>query len=243
MKKLTLMIALVALFASQAGKAGAATFSFPIDTARLAPGDSFNLYIRVVPQNEKIFTSKLAIDFPADILEAEPFVWAKNWIPLPVKGYDLIDNKAGKLVKTAGYPKGIGAPTAFGTMIFKAKTSGAGQITVSGDSLALNAAAVNSLKPPYPTIAVSVSAAKTNVRPPKKNIEQPTSPPVIVLPPPSPAPETVLPPKKTPLFDVSIKPAPVAKDLGAFILAVISALCIAAACFLAALYHTRRKNK
>lgn len=102
-----------------------------------APGQSFSMTISVDPATSKIYTSKVALSFPADILEVESFTLSSGWQALTQSGYDLVDNNGGNLIKTAGYTGGISNKTTFGVVKFRVKKVGVAKVSVSSSSSAL----------------------------------------------------------------------------------------------------------
>ncbi len=159
-------------------------------------GENINLGINISPKNEKIFTVQAAIIFPINLLEAGWFRWSDQWISLPAANRSLISNNTETIYLTAGYPGGIDQPAELGTITFKTKATGTGNIAIYPDSFALNSKNQNSLTAPYSNVFVSVLVPQTSTPTPTAAIE----PPVLS------APETqkiVFPP----LFDVQISPS------------------------------------
>jgi len=101
-------------------------------------GESFAISIIPDP-GEKIFTMKTNISYSPNLLELTSFEFTNNgWIPLSQPGYDKIDNNNGVLIKTAGYPGGLSSRTGFGTITFKALSSGDTTISFGEESMVLN---------------------------------------------------------------------------------------------------------
>ena len=124
--------------------ASAATFSFTPSTGSFAPGETFEVVVFVNPSaGEEITTAKLSAVFSASVLEIVSFSQASGWIPLTQPGYDLIDNSAGKLEKTGGFPLRVTESKIFGTLTLKAKSAGSATLSVAGDSLMLDVANAN----------------------------------------------------------------------------------------------------
>lgn len=98
------------------------------------PGQSFSVTIAVDPASSKVYTSKVALKYPADILEVESFSLSSGWQALTQSGYDLVDNNSGSLIKTAGYTGGIGSKTTFGVVKFRVKKVGVAKVSVTSAS-------------------------------------------------------------------------------------------------------------
>ncbi len=96
-------------------------------------GETFTVSISLNPQ-EKIYTAKVEINFPASNLEVVGFNFGPNAMPLSQSGYDLVDNNKGIIIKTAGYSGGIDNAQNFGSITFRAKKAGEGVISVSSNS-------------------------------------------------------------------------------------------------------------
>lgn len=101
-----------------------------------APGKQFSVSVYIDSQGTDNYVEKLKINYPADIIQVNSFSFDSTWIPLSQPGYDLIDNKSGTLVKSAGYPGGFSSPVPFGTISFLAKKEGSGKISVGEESIA-----------------------------------------------------------------------------------------------------------
>jgi hypothetical protein len=112
----------------------AASFSLSPSQSTLKPGQSFSVVVSVVPSSDKIYTSKVNLKYPAELLEVTSFSFASGWSPLSQPGYDTVDNTAGSLTKTAGYPGGLSSSKTFGTVTFKVKKEGNAKISVSSSS-------------------------------------------------------------------------------------------------------------
>ncbi len=105
-------------------------------------GDTFRANIVISPA-EKIYTVKAEVNYPADLLKVESFTFNSNWMPISQPGYDTIDNSAGLLIKTAGYPGGISAQAVLGTVTFRVLNSGEAAVKFTSESLVLNAVNTN----------------------------------------------------------------------------------------------------
>jgi hypothetical protein len=140
---------------SAALAAGISLSPAKIETAK---GKDFEVTIMVDPQSETIYTAKVELRFPAELVSAATFVPASGWLPLTQPGYDSLDNAGGLVIKTGGYAGGIGKPTAFGTVRFTSKTDGEGSLQVTANSLLYNAASENVFTGTPVPVSVLVSA-------------------------------------------------------------------------------------
>ena len=145
---------------------GATTISFSPTSIDVEPGESFNLTISLNPQGIRNYTVKTEVNYPADLLEAKSFNFSGGWMALSQSGYDLIDNTNGQLIKTAGYPGGIPTATTFGTITFSAKKAGQGTISLSGNSMALDADNQNILTSPLAQAPVKITSPVIPSAPP-----------------------------------------------------------------------------
>ena len=117
----------------------AATFSFSPSAGAFEPGETFSVVVYVNPSaGEEITTAQLSATFPASVLEVVSFTQADGWMPLVAPGSDLINNTAGKLIKTAGFPERVTASKQFGTIKLRAKNAGTATINTEGDSMLLD---------------------------------------------------------------------------------------------------------
>ena len=134
---------IIALFALPV-LANAATFTFSPASATLVPGQTLSVKVYAAPAaGEKIYTSKLASTFPANLASVISFTQASNWMSLVQPGYDALDNTNGSLIKTAGYAGGLTESKLFGTFVFKAKKAGVIKFNVTNDSLMLDQSNAN----------------------------------------------------------------------------------------------------
>ncbi len=138
MKKAIFSLAFIGLVLAAPALAATTMSVLPANVAVTA-GESFSVAVSVNPGGVKNYTVKLAMEYPADVLEATSFTFSSGWMALPQAGYDLIDNGSGTLIKTAGYPGGLSSAASFGTVVFRAKQTGSAAIEVTANSLALDA--------------------------------------------------------------------------------------------------------
>lgn len=119
----------------------AATITFTPAEISVTDGKQISVVISADAGDEKIVTVKVVLSYPADVLEPISFSFAPNVIPLAQPGYDQM--KDGTVIKTAGFPGGFTGMREFGTLILRAKQVGAAIVSVSNDSLLLNAQSAN----------------------------------------------------------------------------------------------------
>lgn len=137
-KKLFIALIIGGLLLAQLPVSASTSFSlYPLKIS-VKEGQTFRLAINVNPNNLKNYTVKASVNFPADLVSVSSWQFSSSWQPLSQSGYDLIDNKSGILIKTAGYPGGLSKATTLGTITFKAKKTGTGFISFTGASMALD---------------------------------------------------------------------------------------------------------
>lgn len=153
----------------------ATTISFSPTNINVSPGENFNLIISLNPQGIRNYTVKTEISYPTDLLEVKSFSFGSGWMALSQTGYDLIDNTNGQLIKTAGYPGGIPTVATFGTIAFSAKKAGSGTISLSSNSMALDAENQNILVSPLAEASVKIVAPVAPLTPPSISTS-PTTP-------------------------------------------------------------------
>ncbi len=122
------------IFFLGASNAFASSVVFSPTESTFIPGQSITLTISVDPATSKVYTSKIALKYPSDILEVESFSLSGGWQALTQSGYDLVDNNGGSLIKTAGYTGGISNKTTFGTVKFRVKKVGVAKVSVTSGS-------------------------------------------------------------------------------------------------------------
>jgi len=171
MKKLLFSLFVLAGIAFSLPTLAATTIILSPASVSVTAGQSFNVAVNVDPQAVRNYTVKVALSFPADLLEVDSFTFgASGWMAWNQPGYDLVDNTNGALIKTAGYPGGFSSAAAFGTVSFKAKAAGTAVIQTGSATLALDGASQN----------VFSGSSQTNVTIVAVN---PPIPPAQVLPP------------------------------------------------------------
>lgn len=131
---------LAALFGAlyPASVSAATSFSFSPTTVRVHEGQTVTVTLAADPAGTKNYTVKASITFPADLVSVSAWNFGSEWLPLKQPGYDSLDNAAGTMVRTAGFPNGFSDKTTFGTATFTVKKTGTGTITFAGEQLALD---------------------------------------------------------------------------------------------------------
>jgi hypothetical protein len=117
----------------------ATDFSFSPVKVNTIEGKDFAVLVKSNPSGLDNYTTKMVINYPADLLEVNSFIFGENWMPLVQPGYSLIDNANGVLIKTGGYPFGYSSVVNFGTISFHAKKPGSGIVKIGSDSISYDA--------------------------------------------------------------------------------------------------------
>lgn len=146
MKKIKFGLLTLLTLVFSASFVSASTFVLSPSESTFKPGQSFSLIVSVDPQGSKVYTSKMSLTFPADILEVESFTFSNGWQALSQSGYDLVDNKSGSLIKTAGFTGGLSSKTNFGVVNFRVKKEGSAKVVVSSSSALYDENSKNVLK-------------------------------------------------------------------------------------------------
>lgn len=114
--------------------ASAATFVVTPSSGSYNTGDTVTLNISVNPSGGTIYTAMMDTRFSSDTFEVVSFALNDALLPLRTNGYDALDNTNGVLTKTGGYTGGLTSTASFGTLVFRAKKSGAGTFTIADSS-------------------------------------------------------------------------------------------------------------
>lgn len=105
----------------------------------IKPEEEFSVKVYVDSSRiKKTCTFKLGLRFSPEQLQAGKWEFADGWLSVSRPGYDLIDNKTGLIIKTAGFPGCWTGKKLIGTMTFIAKTSSIGKIDISQKTYALD---------------------------------------------------------------------------------------------------------
>ncbi len=140
------------------GAAMAASVNLSPATVSVTPGKTFTVTVTAEPAGADVYTVRANVSFDPALVQVTGFALAPKWLALSMSGYDSIDNTNGMLIKTAGYPGGITAPTVFGTVTFTAKAAGTAHLSVTGQSMLLDENSKNTLSGTQGATQVTVSA-------------------------------------------------------------------------------------
>lgn len=162
----------------------AATISLTPTTISVKKGETVSLSVAVDPQSVKLGLVKVALSFPANLLEATAFTLASTdeWLTPPGAGNSVTDNTNGSLIKTAGYLGGFTTTKNFGTATFRAKADGVATVAVTASSVAYNAQNANALSGTQGSSAITVATPKAPVPAPVPT-PAPTTPKTITTQP------------------------------------------------------------
>ena len=117
--------------------ASAAAFVVSPTGGSYAVGNTITLNISVNPVGATIYTAMLDARFSPDTFEVMSFTLNDALFPLKQPSYDALDNTSGVLIKTGGFT-GITSTAPFGTVVLRAKSSGAGIFTIADSSKLLD---------------------------------------------------------------------------------------------------------
>jgi hypothetical protein len=169
MKKYFLVIAIFTLtFLMSSPLARASSVNLLPVSRSITAGETFQVKVMVDPLGEKIFTAKVVLTYPADLLKVVVFTFDEQWMPLNQTGLNQINNETGRLIKTGGYPAGLSAQTALGTVTFRALKTGEAVVTVGEDSMVLDSQSANNLIGKGNAVFSLKSAPQTQELQPKK---------------------------------------------------------------------------
>lgn len=150
-------------------------------TVTVAAGQTFTATITVSPGSGKIYTGKVILSYPSELVSVAGFNFTSGLLPLTQPGYDSGDTypqTTGTFIKTAGFTGGLSASKALGIVTFKALKSGTGTIAVMNGTLALNGQNQNDFDGVYKTVAVTVLAPVVVTTPPSEPVVEESSQPV-----------------------------------------------------------------
>lgn len=136
-KKILILTALP-LFLLFTPKTVAATISLTPANISVHEGENFAVDVYVNPSGAKGYTVKMDASFTPQTLKISGWNFENTWIPINQPNYDLIDNKQGKLIKTAGYGNGFTNTILLGKANFTAEKAGQAVITINSNALIYN---------------------------------------------------------------------------------------------------------
>lgn len=140
MKKLLILTSLLLILPTIAS---AASFAITPSSGSYTNGKTVTLQISVDPAGSTIYTAMLDAKFSPSSFEVISFTLNDAMLTMKQAGYDSTDNVNGLLIKTGGYVGGINSVTPFGTLVLKAKGTGAGTFTINSSSKLLDSNNVN----------------------------------------------------------------------------------------------------
>ncbi|MDO8751994.1 MAG: hypothetical protein Q7J22_00350 [Candidatus Wolfebacteria bacterium] len=174
MKKLFTIsfLLIILLLISTAGAQTLSSLSISPTAINATKGQAFTILVNLTPAG-KNYTTKVGLDYPANLVRLNSFTFANGWMPLAQPGYDLIDNTSGKMLKTGGFPGGVATLQLFGTASFTALQSGSGSVKANVDSFSLDSENKNTLSAALPSVSLKVSAPATAPTPTPTPTEEP----------------------------------------------------------------------
>ena len=117
--------------------AGSAYFSFSPSSKEINVNSSFNVDVVILPNGEAINTARAMIKYPSDLLDAEFFNLGAT-LPYVSPG-NYIDNEKG-IISYGGFSDiNANADFVFGTILFKAKKEGVGEVVFLDTSRIISA--------------------------------------------------------------------------------------------------------
>ena len=179
MKKILLssLMAVIGTLLFSVTAMAATTASITPASVKVAVGQQFNMVVMVDPKGFSNYAEKIEVDYPADALQMTSFTLGTGGMALSQTGYDLNDPVNGVLIKTAGYAGGISSPTLFGTILFTAKKSGSGMVTIGGQSSAFETSGQSAITGKQATFTVTaVNILPKNVVPNKPSSQAALAP-------------------------------------------------------------------
>lgn len=187
MKKfiLTILLGMFGMMALAAPALAATSVSFTPVNVSARQGQTFTLTVGVNPHSSTIYSAKIGLRYPADLLEVRSFNFGNSWMHVPPD--DVTDNTGGILRRTAGYPNpGLSSQAAFGTVSFLAKASGTGAVSITAESVVYDGSLQNVLTGVPVQASVVITAQTTpstqiQTSPPAPN-QAPTTPVVQTQP-------------------------------------------------------------
>lgn len=147
------------------GAAMAATVDISPTTVSVTPGKTFTVTLTADPAGAKVYTTRANVSFDPALVSVTGFTLAPKWLALQASGYDAIDNAGGTLIKTAGYPGGLTAPTVFGTVTFTAKAAGTATVQITSKSMMLDDTSTNTLAGTQGSAVVTIAAPAQKLAP------------------------------------------------------------------------------
>jgi|GEM_PF-6448081 len=121
-------------------------------------GEFFDLKLKVNSQNIIIYTTKIVVEYPVDLIDARSFAFSPGWQPIDQPIYDKIDNQRGVVMKTGTFGSGTSGLVDFGSIRFYAKKADIGEINLRIGSEILDKDSENILAEPYPKAIMEIKS-------------------------------------------------------------------------------------
>ncbi len=130
-------------------------------------GGQVAVTIEVLPGSNPIYTTRLVLNYSANMLEVAQVSYENGWMPLSI-GINASD-AAGTLVRTAGFPRGLDSNRNFMRVVFNAKRPGTATVSVNSGSVAMDGRGLNEFGGGLAQTAITITgtpvAAATIVTP------------------------------------------------------------------------------
>ena len=99
-------------------------------------GSLISVQASVEPGSSTVYTTRLVLDYPTDLLTLNSVNYNSGWIPLSIGNDNL--NSSSVVIRTAGLPGGINSTRPFATITFLADGIGEGNISLNTGSVLMN---------------------------------------------------------------------------------------------------------
>lgn len=135
------------------------------ETVKVSAGERFTVRTRVLPGDGDIYTVRMVLDYPADILTLTDVKYNGPWMPL-ILGSENSLTSASTIIRTAGYPGGVDNNADFADLTFVAKRSGNGTIAVNDGSVTMDRLGRDRFSDQRDTVSITVTPLTTLVTAP-----------------------------------------------------------------------------
>lgn len=143
--------------------------SFSIEVAAISEGESAVATVYVLPEGETVYTAQAALTYDQDSLAVSNILYADGVLPLAIGEYD--SEADGRLVKTGGFPGGVGEKTPLMTFTLSKTAGGVSVLALEGTSQILDKDGNNIFSgtevqtfgsPESPTVPAEFSVSETS---------------------------------------------------------------------------------
>ena len=137
-----------------------ADFVFDVNNKSVKAGETFTLKAKIKPAENTIYTARVVVDYPVDVLELKTASTSTGLIPLLMgRENDGIDNVSGVAIKTVALQGGFSGTPEIVSYTFYVKKAGSAVVKINSGSVAMDRNGANKFSGKIAEVTVSVTSS------------------------------------------------------------------------------------